>query len=404
MSAIEKKVVSLEDSTYKQLHDELCPDTPSQRGSSSDTIRQLTPKNPPRPRGIKSTLKCLRRRIRNIFSPSSSNTQMKQVVVNNPTFSSTTTVKDSDLSSSTETPTVRRKLYILSLIGHDLTKAFNSGKILVGDTHGESPLQTILDGQQIPDGITVDAASGQIFWTLMGTFGKLDGSILSSDLQGGNVRTIIPTGVLHTPKQMTLDPVTQKLYFCDREGLRVMRCNMDGTALETLVQTGNMEQGSDDPSLWCVGVAISHAEGKLYWTQKGPPRGNQGRIFCAGIDIPEGQTASTRSDIKCLLDKLPEPIDLHFKEKRKALYWTDRGEVPLGCSLNRAFIGNSVREVKSEILAYHLCQPIGLIADEESEHLFVSSMGGRVYRFGMNGEDKRLVYDGGCPLTGIAIL
>jgi hypothetical protein len=42
-------------------------------------------------------------------------------------------------------------------------------------------------------------------------------------------RLIVPQGVTHTPKQIHLDKDGGKLYWCDREGMRVMRGNLDGS-------------------------------------------------------------------------------------------------------------------------------------------------------------------------------
>ena len=51
-----------------------------------------------------------------------------------------------------------------------------------------------------------------------------DGSIERADLDGRNRRVIVPQGSTFTPKQIHLDKKSGKLYWCDREGMRVMRC------------------------------------------------------------------------------------------------------------------------------------------------------------------------------------
>jgi hypothetical protein len=90
---------------------------------------------------------------------------------------------------------------------------------------------------------------------------------------------ILPSGKIHTPKQLTIDRTRRKLYICDREGMRVFRCNFDGSDLEVLVQAGDWKNGVDvkDKNRHCVGVAV-HAD-YIYWTQKGPSKGGTGRIF-----------------------------------------------------------------------------------------------------------------------------
>ena len=71
---------------------------------------------------------------------------------------------------------------------------------------------------------------------------------------------------------------------------------------------------------------------------KCPENGEKGRIFRAGIEIPKGQTANTHNDIEVLFDDPREPIDLEFDLNSCMLYWTDRGESPLGNTVSRVRI------------------------------------------------------------------
>ncbi|HJZ76036.1 MAG TPA: hypothetical protein VKE51_30080, partial [Vicinamibacterales bacterium] len=159
----------------------------------------------------------------------------------------------------------------------------------------------------------------------MGNPSKNDGSIERVDLDGKNRRTIVAEGATFTPKQLTLDKKGRKLYWCDREGMRVMRVNLDGSTLETLVDTsrGDPRPGRDQTK-WCVGIAVDHDRGHMYWTQKGPDNAGKGRIFRANLDIPKGQSAATRNDIEVLFNGLPEPIDLELDLENGLIYWTDQ--------------------------------------------------------------------------------
>src|SRR6476659_9489714 len=161
----------------------------------------------------------------------------------------------------------------------------NAGRIHSMNTDG-SDRKTIVTDCHLPDGIVVDVDAGHIYWTNMGIANLNDGSIERADIDGGHRRVIIPQGVTHTPKQIHLDKPNGKLYWCDREGMRVMRANLDGSHVETLIETGRGDKDRRDETRWCVGITIDPKLGKIYWTQKGASNAGQGRILRANMDIP----------------------------------------------------------------------------------------------------------------------
>lgn len=298
------------------------------------------------------------------------------------------------------------RLYFLDIglggEGEDIKSLMTAGKILTASADG-SNVREIVTGQSLPDGIDVSIEAGKIFWTNMGTAANQNnGSVMSADLDGKEIRPVIPEGKIHTPKQIKIDHKNQKLYISDREGMRVHRCKFDGSDHEIIVQTGDgTTNGLEDQRKWCVGIAIDPSAGKFYWTQKGPSKAGQGRIFCANIDMPEGETASTRSDIELVFDNLPEPIDLDFDADSKTLYWTDRGEHPMGNTLNSANVGGNERKIKT--LARHFREAIGLAIDKTNQHIYLTDLGGTVYRMTLDGSDKKKIYDTDSAYSGIAL-
>jgi hypothetical protein len=261
----------------------------------------------------------------------------------------------------------------------------------------------IATGARLPDGVAVDAEAGHLYWTNMGVPSLPDGSIERVDLDGRNRKTIIADGATFTPKQLQLDKRHGKLYWCDREGMRVMRANLDGSDVETLVQAGSTDTDRRDQTNWCVGVALDLARNQIYWTQKGPDNAGRGRIFRAGIDIPPGEKAGKRSDIEVLYDGLPEPIDLEIDHVKRILYWTDRGDPPLGNTVNRAPLDKGVDDRPApEIVFTHLMEGIGIALDREGDRMFMTDLAGSVYSAHLDGSEPSVVLFAQGNLSGIA--
>jgi hypothetical protein len=293
-------------------------------------------------------------------------------------------VKKNNRSASAVVP----RLFVLEL---------NAGRIHTMNTDG-SDRKSIVSDCHLPDGIVVDVEAGHIYWTNMGIPNLNDGSVERADLDGKNRKVIVAKGNTHTPKQIILHG--GKLYWCDREGMRVMRCDLDGSQLETLIETGRGEAESRDATRWCVGLTIDPKLGHIYWTQKGPDNAGLGRLFRANVEIPAGQTAATRSDIEIFFDKLPEPIDIELDHENRVLYWTDRGDPPRGNTVNRASIDHKPAE--PEIVVTHLMEGIGIALDIPNNRMFVTDFAGSIYSADLDGKNERNFLFAQGNLTGIA--
>jgi hypothetical protein len=286
-----------------------------------------------------------------------------------------------------------------------------TGKLFVLEASGGGRLFTlnpdgsdktvIVTGCAVPDGVAFDVEAGHIYWTNMGVPPANDGSIERVDLDGSNRTTVVPSGGTYTPKQLHLDAVGRKLYWGDREGMRVMRCDLDGSNIETLVQTGQDDEDRRDETRWCVGVAVDHVGGHLYWTQKGPSDAGVGKILRAGIDVPAGESAASRSDIEVVFKDLPEPIDLEIEHATRTLYWTDRGDPPHGNTVNRAVL-DTLDGSEPQIVVTHLMEGIGIALDPAHDRMFVTDLGGNVWVAALDGSGQRPIRALQGNLTGIA--
>jgi DNA-binding beta-propeller fold protein YncE len=280
----------------------------------------------------------------------------------------------------------------------------SSGQVFSANPDGSDLKVIVSEGRRLPDGIVVDVEAGHLYWTNMGNPTANDGSIERADFDGRNLTHIVPPGATFTPKQLQLDEKNRKLYWCDREGMRVMRANLDGSNIETLIDTS---EGDARPgrviNKWCVGIALDVEGGKLYWTQKGSDNAGQGRIFRANIEIPKGQSPANRKDIELLYGGLPEPIDLELDRANRTIYWTDRGDPPRGNTVSRAPMDAAQGNGKKEpvIIFDHLMEGIGIALDLKGGRMFMTDLGGSVYSANLDGSNKKTILAAEGNLTGI---
>ena len=284
------------------------------------------------------------------------------------------------------------RLFVLDLSG---------GRIFSINPDG-SDKKILVTGCRNPDGLTVDVEAGHLYWTNMGVPSLNDGCIERADLDGGNRQMVVHEGATFTPKQIQLDKVGGKLYWCDREGMRVMRCNLDGSALETLVETGRGDADRRDATRWCVGITVDRQRGQIYWTQKGSDNAEQGSLRRAGIDVPKGRTPADRDDIEVLLERLPEPIDLELDHVNRVLYWTDRGDPPRGNTVNRMGIDAKPGRRAAVIVFEHLMEGIGIALDVPGDRMFMTDFAGSIYAARLDGSEKKTLLYAQGNLTGIA--
>ena len=161
------------------------------------------------------------------------------------------------------------KLYILQ---------YRPGEIIEMDPDGGNRRTLLGNLLGNVDGIVIDKKTRTLYWTNMGPaigpgegeFFQADGSIECIGLNGANRRTLVGHGLTVTPKQVAADFDAGLLYWGDREGMRVMRSNLDGSNVTVLVRNGVFPADSHDLMRHCVGIAIDPVNRYIYWTT--PPQ------------------------------------------------------------------------------------------------------------------------------------
>ncbi len=227
-----------------------------------------------------------------------------------------------------------------------------------------------------------------------------DGSVARVDLTKNSpeVTYIVEPGQTHTPKQIQLDEANGKLYWCDREGGRIQRCNLDGSGLETLYDAAPGEaRPLQDGTKWCVGIAIdTSAAWSTGRRRVAAARAGSDASSAPASSYPLALPPRSAPIVETLFHNLPEPIDLELDFASQKLFWTDRGDPPFGNSLNSADVSapldasNEPKEISREnIVAERFHEAIGLALDRENKIAYVSDLLGSLWSVGFNGEGAR---------------
>jgi DNA-binding beta-propeller fold protein YncE len=292
------------------------------------------------------------------------------------------------------------RLYFLDMRG---------ARILTTKTDG-TDMKVVSSGHRnAVDGIAVDKAAGYIYFSNMGSALGIGntGSIQRMKLDGSGLTTLVGGGKTHTPKQLILVDMgagQKKLYWGDREGMKVMRSNVDGSQLETVVDTKNAEC-EDSACKMVVGVAVDVAGGWVYWTQKGGTSAGEGSLNRAPLTIKAGESAERRSDIQVLLTGLPEPIDLRWVKETGTIYWTDRGHLQGGNSVNRLAVGGAKSKAeitaKKQVLYTGLSDGIGIAVDYTGKSVYATDLAGALWKSDLEGGGKKKIGSGFGTLTGL---
>lgn len=279
-----------------------------------------------------------------------------------------------------------------------------NGRIIECDIYGQN-MQIIIDGLRfIPNSLAVDVGRRHIYYSNAGWKPFNDGFISRVDMDGQNDTMIIPPGITWTPKQLALDLTVapQKLYWCDREGMRILRSNLDGTQIEILFQAGDGKKDREDPRNWCVGLALDTTRRVMYWTQSGPERGYQGRLLRARLDLIPGEDAFNRMDVQVLFDNLPEPMQLYLQIGANTLYMTDRGDTRFGSTVTEIQFGK--RPLRKVIRVRNRREAIGMTVDDQEGRIYFTHPTGTVYSTNTDGSGVKVVLQLPAELTGIAFV
>lgn len=195
---------------------------------------------------------------------------------------------------------------------HSIALDMMQGKMYLTD--GDRIRRANLDGSDLENpiwvsgifgGIAVDSVGAKVYWCNF-----IPHKIQRADLDGSNVEDLV-TG-LQRPEFIALDVAAGKMYWSDRDAGKMQRANLDGTQAEDLISGLGQVNG----------IALDVPSGKMYWGDV-----TDDTIHRAGMEIPDGQTPGTRTDIEDLVGSAGAPLGVALDLARGHVYWVAQDDL-----------------------------------------------------------------------------
>ena len=161
---------------------------------------------------------------------------------------------------------------------------------MVSNFDGENQLDLISEGVDRPTGLAVHPKKGFVFWADGGSEPK----ICRAGMAGRARLVLVPgsPGQLLSPAGLSLDLLTDRIFWADSGLHRISSAKLDGTGVVAILRLPDLHP-----------VSLSVAEDWLYWTEAGP---QHSQIFKANkfdgsglVRLHQaGQLSQTKTSVK----------------------------------------------------------------------------------------------------------
>lgn len=218
--------------------------------------------------------------------------------------------------------------------------------------YGGSICRANLDGSdkevvvttEFPEGIALDIGCGKIYWNTAYSNQR----VMRANLDGGNIETLISTGLDYANKGMALNLLDGEIWWAGCYDMKIHKANLDGSSHTTPISTSS--RAGD--------VALDLSAGKVYYTViiNGAPE------ICRANFDGSNKEVLINSDIAN-----PWGIDLDVIGGK--MYWTNYGiEKVMRADLD----GSNIEE----LITSGLKGPIGIALDVHGGKMYITNTGG----------------------------
>jgi sugar lactone lactonase YvrE len=231
---------------------------------------------------------------------------------------------------------------------------FATGEIRRLTLDGSRPHELIADDLGGPIGLAFDAVGGGLYWTCDDTFPR---KVQRSDADGSRIVDIASGASVNRPSAIAADPGGNTIFWTESVAGRIRRADLDGSDVEEIVTSGisSEHDRADAREFKALGIAVDGVNRKVYWTDmldaqilRADVDGSNVETIVAasaGLELPAGialqggriywadagaakiqRANSDGSGIEDVLTAehgLIEPYALALDAESARLYWTD---------------------------------------------------------------------------------
>ncbi len=213
----------------------------------------------------------------------------------------------------------------------------SSSSIARSNLDGSSP-QLLISNLSLVWDMALDLGAGKIYWTE-----KSSNKICRANLNGSSVETLVQTDLLE-PQGLRLDSIAGKMFWANKGKHQIQRANLDGTQIETLV-SAKLGQPID--------IAVDPVAGKLYWTDSSLTSVRQANLDGSGVELLSNASDSVSG--------------LTLDASRNQLFWAEN----TNSLIRRLILDGSPAEIFLDGGSIK-GNPIGLSVDTQNRKLFFS--------------------------------
>ncbi len=210
--------------------------------------------------------------------------------------------------------------------------------------------QEILTGLGAPVGLSADSINGKLYWSDTDTR-----SVMRSNLDGTSVEVLLDSGDINgAPLGLQVDPLRNRLYVIDNDatgsGDRILVADTDGSNLGVLVA---------DAGTYPTDIAVDYVNESIYWSDP-----FDDVIYTAGLD---------GSDAVQIVTGAQGPVALDVDFQNQILYWTDNAIVGTDV-LRRLHLETGTLETSTSV-----SDPLGVAFDNATQRLYWTQSNGEIH-------------------------